>query len=209
MKASVYAVVVMLGITGGACAADFEDLSGKNTAGLRALADVTPQVPAPLNIVRDHCSRTDLVSVPAARKGAEAVLANPEAFTVKQMGDVLVNIDEVCICLPLSLSDRRGLDALRDAVNIAQREKVRRHLGAGKPDNMVPDKAAVRKNAQAILANPGTFTVKQMGDVLVNLDVVRSSLSASSGERAELDALRDAVNNVQREKVRQAISHRN
>ena len=130
MKRLPYAVVVMLGLTGGAYAADFGDLSVMSASGLKAMmADAAAlQIPEPQNIGKHHCSGRDLGNASSARKGAEAVLANPAAFTVKQMGDVLVNLDDVCSSLSVSSSERLELNALRDAVNNAQREKVRQQI---------------------------------------------------------------------------------
>ena len=70
---------------------------------------------------------------------------------------------------------------------------------------LVTNTAAVTKEAEAVLRNPGAFTVEQMGDVIEKLDVMRGSLDRSSTERKQLDALRDAVDGAQLKKVREEL----
>jgi hypothetical protein len=62
--------------------------------------------------------------------------------------------------------------------------------------------AEVRESAEAILNNPGAFTITQMGDMIERLDVVRSGMSISSRERKEFDDLRNAVDKAQVAKIR-------
>ena len=198
MKRSIYAAVVILGITGGACAADFGDLAGKTAAGLKAVMveqeTAAPQIPEPRKAAQADVSEL--------RKKAEAILANPDAFTIREMGDVIVNLDEARSCLPRSSTDRQQLDALRDGVDRAQLKKVRDLMGTGMVAAPV-ELSAVRKEAEAILANPDAFTIREMGDVIVNLDEALSCLPRSCTERKQLAALRDSVDRAQLEKIRQ------
>ena len=195
MKNSIYIAALILGMTGGAYAGTAAEQLGLDKTDP---AQVIAQVPAPVRVT----------NTAAVIKEAEAVLGNPAAFTVAQMGGVIESLDEVLGALARSSVEREQLCALRDAVDSAQRRKVRREMDVKMDPSAQPTIASVIKEAKAVLGNPAAFTVKQMGGVIYNLDEARGGLARSSAERKQLDALRDAVDSAQRRKVREELGVR-
>ncbi len=193
MKNSIYIAALILGMTGGAYAGTAAAQLGLENADL---TQVTAPVPAPVRVA----------DTAAVIKEAQAMVASPASFTVAQMGDVIESLDEVLSCLARSSAERKPLYTLRDAVDGAQRRKVRQELGVKTVPHARPTIATVIEEAQAVLGDPAAFTVKQMGYVIGDLDEVRSGLARSSAERERLDAMRDAVDGAQRRKVRQEIT---
>ncbi|MDD5210494.1 MAG: hypothetical protein PHV36_13975 [Elusimicrobiales bacterium] len=136
MKRSILAGAAILVMAGAVRAADFGDLSGKTAGAMKAAAvkeAALVQVPEPQFPGVGFCSKAASADISAVCRDGEAVLRDPGAFTIKQVGDVIVRLDAACSSFPAGSRYRRSLDALRDAVDNAQREKVRRHFsGAAK-----------------------------------------------------------------------------
>lgn len=130
MKILIFAAAAILAMAGAVSAADFGDLSGKTAEVLKTAAvkeAVLVQVPEPQLTGMGFCAKAASADISAVCRDGEAVLRNPGAFTVKQMGDVIVRLD-VGVQFPAVRAIRKSLDALRDAVDNAQREAVRQHF---------------------------------------------------------------------------------
>ena len=131
MKRSIFAAAAILVMAGAVRGADFGALSGKTAEAIKAAAlkeAALVQVPAPQLAGVGFCSKAASADISAVCREGEAVLRDPGAFTVRQMGDVIVKLDVACSSFPSGSRYRRSLDALRDALDNAQREKVRQHL---------------------------------------------------------------------------------
>ncbi len=144
MKTSIYTVVALIGLAGGAYAGTAADQLGLDKT---VSAQVKAQVPAPVRVT----------NTAAVIKEAQTVLRNPAAFTVKQMGEVIEGLDMVRPNYSRASKEGEQLDTLRDGVDSAQRRKVREELG-------VREECYIGLTENSLIVKAGTSRIKALAE---------------------------------------------
>ena len=146
-----------------------------------------------------------------------------EVLAAKKLGDLIVELDVLCSSLDRKSLQRKQLDTKRDYVNGLQRIFVKGYFASNysvkqycSGENYTPEQEhpineysyfveLLEEEIQAI-SDDELEVVTSLGDMIVELDNSRGSLTPSSSLRLKLDDLRNHLSDLQLELIKGDIT---